>query len=101
MAWDSEVVLSPPHRKAPNRYRQATKTTSTMNETEFYERLHRRIFAIISWRICNPQSRTKERQRTKLNVSFWEYMDDRIKMSLQILLLADLITPQLIVIDSS
>lgn len=52
-------------------------------------------------RKCRDTFASLKKTCRKLGISFWEYLDDRIKMAMQIPLLADLITPQSIAIDSS
>lgn len=49
---------------------------------------------------CRDTFASLKKTCRKLDVSFWEYLDDRIKRTMQIPLLSDLITPQSIVIDS-
>ncbi|MBI4648258.1 MAG: transposase [Bacteroidia bacterium] len=51
-------------------------------------------------RKCRDTFASLKKTCRKLGISFWEYLDDRIKMAMQIPLLADLITPQSIAIDS-
>jgi len=49
---------------------------------------------------CRDTFASLKKTCRKLGISFWEYLDDRIKMTMQISLLPDLITNQLVVIDS-
>jgi len=50
---------------------------------------------------CRDTFTSLKKTCRKLGVSFWEYLDDRIKKSLQMPLLSDLITPELLTINSS
>ena len=50
---------------------------------------------------CRDTFTSLKKTCRKLGVSFWKYLDDRIKMKMQIPFLSDLMMTQLIVINSS